>query len=187
MLTEREKYMALVDNDPLKKADAIVLLTGDGLFRVPEAAKLFKEQWAPVIVISGNIHRPEFFAVEAKEKLLSTGIPEAMIIMEDESLHTRDQAVRVIRMADQSKWHRILLVASAYHQYRAFLTFLKARAEAGSALEITNAPARGLSWTEENPWGRRIDLLDAEFKKIEEYRALGHVATFAEGIEYLLK
>ena len=190
MLTEREKYMALVDNDPLKKADAIVLLTGDGLFRVPEAAKLFKEQWAPVIVVSGNMNNPESGGLpgaELKKELVSAGIPEAVIMMEDESLHTRDQAVRVIRMADQSKWHRILMVASAYHQYRAFLTFLKARAEAGSALEITNAPARGLSWTEENPWGRRIDLLDAEFKKIEEYRALGHVATFAEGIEYLLK
>ena len=141
-------------------------------------------------MVSGNIDKPElggFPALRLKEALISSGVPANNVIVEDVSLHTRDQAVRVIDLADKNKWHQIILVASPYHQYRAFLTFLKARREAGSALDITNALACGLSWTEENPWGRRIDLLDTEFKKIEEYQALGHVAEFSEGIAYLIR
>ena len=89
-----------------------------------------------------------------------------------------------MELARSRNWTRVILVASHYHQYRAFLTFLKARSEAGLDLEILNAPVRDLPWFEATPWGRRLDLLESEFSKIEAYAGMGHIATFQEGIEH---
>lgn len=66
----------------------------------------------------------------------------------------------------------LTLVTSAYHQLRAFLTFVKALD--GRPLAIWNAPA---------PSG--MHDLEREFRKIEEYESWGHVATTDEGIAYL--
>ena len=37
MITDREKILAIVDNDCLTPSDAIILLEGDGFFRYQEA------------------------------------------------------------------------------------------------------------------------------------------------------
>ena len=74
-----------------------------------------------------------------------------------------------------------MLIASNYHQYRAYLTFLKCMEDANLLIEIMNAPAR-LKWFEENNWGRRIEILDLEFEKIEKYSH--HLSTYEKAIEY---
>ena len=55
MLTEREMFISLVDNDLICESDAIVLLEGDGLNRFRHAIQLFKNGLAPLIVFSGGI------------------------------------------------------------------------------------------------------------------------------------
>jgi len=52
-MTEREKCIAIVDNDILKKSDAIVLLEGDGLHRYQRAVSLYHQCWAKKIILSG--------------------------------------------------------------------------------------------------------------------------------------
>ncbi|MBI3335779.1 MAG: YdcF family protein, partial [Candidatus Portnoybacteria bacterium] len=77
MLSEREQFIILASSQRLQKADTIILLTGDSLVRVPKATKLFKEHWAPLIVISGNSFAPEYGSFEAKtykEALVKEGI-----------------------------------------------------------------------------------------------------------------
>lgn len=66
----------------------------------------------------------------------------------------------------------LTVVTSAYHQLRAFLTFVKA-AE-GSLLAIYNCPA---------PSG--MEDLEREFAKIDEYQRRGHVATYEAGLAHL--
>ena len=106
--------------------------------------------------------------------------PPADIIIEENSQSTKEQAINIIELAKKSDWKKIILIASHYHQPRAFLTFLKAMRDAEVKLHIINAPARELSWFERNPWGRRFDLLDAEMEKIERYK--DDLASFKEGI-----
>ena len=53
-MTDREKVIALVDNDCLQKSDAIVLLEGDGLNRYQKAVDLFKRGFADKIIFSGG-------------------------------------------------------------------------------------------------------------------------------------
>ncbi|MBI3334883.1 MAG: YdcF family protein, partial [Candidatus Portnoybacteria bacterium] len=114
------------------------------------------------------------------------GIPEKNIILEVESLNTRQQGVNVMEIVKEEEWKRIIIVASHYHQYRAFLTFLQARKKAHAGVDIINGWVKNLSWTKPERYGRRIDLLKNEFDRIEEYQQKGDVASFKEGIDYLL-
>lgn len=187
MISARERFIVLVDNDILKPSDAIILLEGDGTSRVSPSVHLLRAGLAPRIVISGGLDAPAQGCLHGRllqEALLAAGVTKDEIILEDRSQHTRDQAMEVMELARIHSWTRVILVGSHYHQYRAYLTFLKGMQEANLHLEILNAPARELPWFTDPGWGCRLDLLESEFQKIDSYSALGHVATFQEAIEY---
>lgn len=181
----REKLNILIFNEPLKKADAIILLEGDGYFRLSHAADLYKQKWASKIVISGGVIDKNYGSFPAKNlatRLIKMNIAQKDIIIENESRHTREQAINVMDLVKKNKWKKIILVASHYHQLRAFLTFLKVTQEIKIKLQIINSSARDLSWFTKNKWGKRIDLLESEFRKIKEYNK--HMASFSEAILY---
>lgn len=70
----------------------------------------------------------------------------------------------------------VILLTSAYHQPRAFLTFLKVLQEAG-------ADRRVRLWNK--PAASRLDKLPGEWQKVRAYQAQGHVASLEEGLSYL--
>ena len=179
--------VTMVYNDFLKKADAIVVLEGDGFNRIKKTARLFKDGWAPRVVVSGGINNPgygSFPSDKMKKKLIQAGIPGNKIMVEERSLNTRDQAVEILKLAKNKGWKTIILVASHYHQLRAYLTFLQEMKKSKTRIKIINAPETDIYWFNDNPWGRRIDLMKAELLRIEKYRKQGHVATFKDVIEY---
>lgn len=83
--------------------------------------------------------------------------------------NTYDEA-RFVRSCNQ--WSDVIIVTSAYHQLRAFLTFVKVFQ--GTGVRLWNAPAPS-GW----------EKLDGELAKIAEYQARGHVATYREGRDHL--
>ncbi|MGC9605530.1 MAG: YdcF family protein [Minisyncoccia bacterium] len=187
-MTDREKFFVLLSNLPLKKGEAIFLLEGDGYNRVAHAAKLYKQGHAPKIVITGGAVKREYGSYPASEleiELLKLGIPKADIMLEETAAHTRAEADRAMEIARENGWKIILVATSAHHQYRAFLTFLKAMHAADMDIMIINAPARDLPWFSLNPWGKRADLLAEEMERIFAYQEKGDVAGFSEGIRYL--
>ncbi|MFA6279123.1 MAG: YdcF family protein [Candidatus Paceibacterota bacterium] len=187
-MEEREHFIALLSNQPLLHADAIVLLQGDGLSRVPHAAELFHKGYAPVIVLVGKADDLAYGSVpsrELKAELHALKVPKEAVIFEETAAHTRAEAERSLTLAKENDWKSLLIVSSPHHQYRAFLTFLKAMRDAGMSLILHNAPARELPWFLRNPWGRRSDLLTQEFERIARYQEMAHVASFADGILYL--
>lgn len=186
-MTGREKIIALIDNDGLRKSDAIVLLEGDGLNRYEKAVNLFKQGWAPKIIFSGGIIDYEYGSypyVEILPLILNLGVPEIDIIHEDKSLNTKEQAVEVVKIAITNNWKRLILVATHEHQYRAYLTFLRQVLDVKCGIILYNAPVRNLPWFSENPWGKRFDRLEKEFNRIDKYSQLGHLATYEETILY---
>jgi uncharacterized SAM-binding protein YcdF (DUF218 family) len=186
-MTTKEKVIALVDNDGLKKSDAIVLLEGDGLNRYEKAVSLYKQGWAPKIIFSGGIVDYEYGSfpyVEVLPYILVQGVPEVDVIHEDKSLNTKQQAEEVVKMAGLNGWKRLILVATHEHQYRAYLTFLREVLDAKNKIILYNAPVRNLAWFSQNPWGRRFDRLEQEFDRIDKYSKLGHLASFDEAITY---
>lgn len=187
MITEREKILAIVDNDCLSTSDAIILLEGDGFDRFRKAVSLYKQGKAPKIVFSGNITDYDYGSfpfVEVLPRMLEAGVPEDDIIHEDKSLNTREQAVEVVRMAQERGWKKLILVASHEHQYRAYLTFLREVLDSKSGITLYNAPARNLDWFVDKGWGTRFERLEAEILRIEKYTEMGHLANAQEVIDY---
>lgn len=187
MITDREKIMAIVDNDCLTKSDAAILLEGDGFHRFQKAVDLYNRGIVSKIVFSGNIIDKDYGSYpfeEVKPFILKGGVPEEDLIHEDVSLHTQQQAVEVVKMAMKNGWKKLALVASHEHQYRAYLTFLRQVLDTKSGLILYNAPVRNLNWFVDSGWGMRFERLTAEFERIEKYSAMGHLANADEVIEY---
>lgn len=187
MITDREKIIAIVDNDCLTQSDVAILLEGDGFFRFQKAVELYKKGVVSKIVFSGNIIDKDYGSYpfeEIKPYILKGGVPEEALIHEDKSLHTQQQAVEIVRMAMRYGWKKLVLVASHEHQYRAYLTFLREVIDTKCGIILYNAPVRNLNWFVDSGWGMRFDRLIAEFDRIERYSAKGHLASAAEVIEY---
>ncbi len=187
MITDREIILAIVDNDCLTHSDAAVLLEGDGFFRFQKAVELYKHGMVDRIVFSGNIIDRDYGSFPYEEVapfILNQGVPAKDLIHEDKSLHTRQQAIEVVKMAMERGWKKLALVASHEHQYRAYLSFLREVLDSGSGIILYNAPVRNLNWFVDSGWGYRFDRLKAEFERIEKYSAMGHLATAEEVIAY---
>lgn len=188
-ITSREKFIALLLTDKIQKADCVVLLEGDGYERIPKACNLIKEHYAPVLIFSGgslNLEYGSYPYAMCRSVIQENGISEESIILELTSMHTRQQAENVISICEENNWDSILLVATHYHQFRAFLTFLKVLEEKklDRKIRIINAPENNANWFEINVWGRRYDLLDEEFKKIDFHSRNGHICNYETAIEY---
>lgn len=190
MITDREKFCCLLSNGPLLRSDAIVVLCGeDANPRLALATQIMRQHGAHLVVLSGGKHEPPRWrgADALVPELLGAGVSNDRILRETSSMNTRQQAVIIAQMAVEKGWKRLLLVASPYHVYRAFLTFLRALQEVGKDTEIQLlvAAASQSSWFK-SPEGMdvsRLDLLSTELCKIEEYGE--HVATYEEGLNYL--
>lgn len=190
-ISPREQFCAVVSNGPLAKADAIVVLSGDGETRYRVATGLLQQQGAPVIVVSGGLDKPphSLTAETAAKLLISFGVAHDRIILEGRSQNTYEEAENVVRMARHNRWKAIILVTSPYHQYRAYLSFVKSvyRAKREKKLRLVNAPASHVQWWRV-PDGldvTRLDLLAGEFQKIADLQKRGHCATYEQGLAYL--
>lgn len=184
-----EKVLALINSDSSKPGDVIVILEGDGLHRVFKGCELYNEGLAQNLLYSGGLLNVEKGSLPfnfTKNTLKSCGIAPESVIVDEKSMNTRDQAENVIDLCLSNSWHTLLLVASHYHQCRAFLTFLKVLHEKGleNKIQIINTPATTPRWFVDEGWGKRFDLLQSEHLKIAEYQQTGHVSSFEEAIEY---
>lgn len=187
MMTDREKIIAIIDNDVLQPSDAIILLEGDGLNRYPKAVELYKRNIASKIVFSGGIidyNYGSFPFSDILPYMLQAGIPKSNILYESNSLNTREQAIEIVKLSLLNSWRRIVLVASYEHQYRAYLTFLREILDTKSNIILYNAPARDFGWFAKSDWGFRFERLEQEFIRIEKYSKLGHLASCREIIDY---
>lgn len=60
-----------------------------------------------------------------REKAILMGIPSEALLLEEKSLHTRENAECVLTLLKKHNFHRVILVTSPFHQLRTFLTFAK--------------------------------------------------------------
>ena len=192
----RERFCYALATGPLLTADVAVVLCGeDAGPRAAVASHFVRTGGTPFVIVSGGKHDPPRWlgATDVARSLYAAGIAPDHILIEDQSQHTREQAVNTLRLIregipkhEERPWHRVLLIASAYHLPRAFLTFVRALHESGDdeAVQLIAVPAYA-------PWGKspagmsetRLELFPKELAKCEQYAA--HVATCDEGLAYL--
>ena len=72
----RAKFEKLASKQPLAKGDVIFVLQGDGLYRAPHVATLYKEKYAPMCAIVGGAdNRPygSYPSSEVRDEMLAVG------------------------------------------------------------------------------------------------------------------
>lgn len=187
-LSKREQILSFVGGDFLLPSDAIVVLEGDFYYRPNKAIELYEAHYSEKIVVSGGLNGDDigsFHAKKLKKYILGKCVIKSKnIILETESLNTKEQAINVMKIIKDNNWQSIILIASHFHQCRAYLTFLKAMRKAALRILIFNAPARNILWLKEELPKTRLELLDIEFQKIDEYTRKGHIASFDDVINY---
>ncbi len=121
----------LVVEDVLEPASAIVVLGGRAPLRALEAARLYKDGWAPKIILNQALRRETFYALSSlgidlveeyqceREALLHSGVPEdAIMVIEEEVENTLAELRAVLRSFYPPKETTLIIVTSNYHTRR---------------------------------------------------------------------
>jgi uncharacterized SAM-binding protein YcdF (DUF218 family) len=133
----------LVVEDPLEKADAMVVLGGTVYERPLEAVELFNEGWAPRIYLLRQIADwGEAHLVERKiqytrevdlqvELMGRLGVPREAIGILDQANSTAEESDRVLALSTREKFSRVIVVTSKQHTRRARLVMNRRMNPAG--------------------------------------------------------
>jgi uncharacterized SAM-binding protein YcdF (DUF218 family) len=109
------------------------------------------------------------------EQAVQMGVPSEALLVENEALHTKENAELVLALAKEHQMRRIILVTSPFHQRRTFLTFAKVFHPQN--VEILNYYANTGEWHPAT-WFLSAEhrrLVRSEEERIETYRAKGDV------------
>lgn len=193
MTAAQYQFLNLFLSGPMLRADAVAIFCGeDGRARARMTLELFRQQAAPVVLLLGGRHEPpaiEGAAAMANYLIGEGGVAPERIMTETGSQNTHEQAEQLVAAATLGNWHRILLVASAYHLPRAWLSVLASLQRAGRAedIHVLGMPTAPCNWWEAPPGvdRTRVELLMVESVKIAEYQAVGHCASYEAAVGYL--
>lgn len=142
----------LSPNDDLRKADAIIAISGgDTALRTVHAVQLYQDGWAPKLLFSGDAFDPlsPSNADIMKNIATSNNVPSEDILVEEESVNTKENAENSEDLIDQLGYETIILVTADYHQRRAFIEFSD---KLGEEVEIINSSAQEDQWSKKTWW-----------------------------------
>jgi hypothetical protein len=135
----------LVVNDPLEKAQAIVVLSGRMPMRALEAAKLFREGYAPEVWLTHSTE-PEAtlkamgipYAGEEfydEKVLMHEGVPaDAIQVLPPPIINTEDEIAAVAEALEKRKGTAVILVTSKVHTRRVRILWHRLTARRGRAI-----------------------------------------------------
>jgi uncharacterized SAM-binding protein YcdF (DUF218 family) len=144
--------------DPPRRADAVVLLSGDGA-RLPVALRLMRRGVAPTLVHVGQADTREVAEVCARPQ------PFEVVCLRPSPDSTRDEARATARLARTRGWSTMTVVTSRFHAVRARMLFQ--RCFDGSVEAAGEYPSYG--WE----FARRAI--------VHEWLALAHTSVLARG------
>ena len=110
-----------------------------------------------------------------RDQAILMGVRPEAIFVEDESLHTKENAEHVLALLKRHQMRRIILVTSPFHQQRTYLTFAKVLQPYG--IEIINYYADTGEWHPATWFFSREHrkLVNSEMERIKTYRAKGDI------------
>ena len=171
----------LIVEDPLEKADAIFVLGGTRIERPLEAYDLYKEGWAPRIMLFrvvsdyGEVElmkRGFAFPLESdvqKDVLHRLGMPQGTVVVLSEEDSTKEEALEVRTAALANGWKTIIVVTSKQHTRRARLAV--SRNLAGTGAQVIMRASRYDRTRPERWWRDRPTI---RFTLFESQRLLGY-------------
>jgi uncharacterized SAM-binding protein YcdF (DUF218 family) len=119
-----------------RRADAIVVLGGDEGDRAMRALELYREGYAPTLVLTGleygNAAPPAALTWRA-DFLEARGVPRSALRFEVDSKNSYTEAVNVLALMRQQGWRTVIVVSDPPHMRR--LAWTWGRVFAGSGLD----------------------------------------------------
>jgi len=160
---------ALIVEDPLHQADAILVLGGETRQgdRVAHAVKLYKRGLAPLLVVSGT---PMGFRTHEAEMMQRhaefLGVPaERILAVKHNAESTREEADIVVPVLRGKGLKDVILVTSNYHTARAKRIFAKAAGFAGPT--FLASPVEEDAFDPDGWWTRRRDAKTFVYESIK--------------------
>ena len=124
----------LVVEQPMEKADALLVLSGGAPFRALEAAALYRQEWAPVVLLTQGLRREDYYVWQTLgiyhpeehesnlEILLRQGVPpEDIVLLEQVIVNTRDEINAAAPWLREHGSQRVIIVTSKSHTRRVTL------------------------------------------------------------------
>lgn len=140
----------LIENSKPVKSDYIVVISGgDTVGRTKKGIELYKQAYAPKLLLSGDAADPESpsNAKVMKKYAISNGVPEEDIIIEETSKDTRENATQsILKLIKVGPEQQIILVTSPYHSKRARVEFQKAFNNQTIEAKIISVNASDKNW-----------------------------------------
>jgi uncharacterized SAM-binding protein YcdF (DUF218 family) len=173
----------LQHEDPLQKSDAIFVLAGTRAERPLEAIDLYKEGYAPIVILSPGIEENAEVLLRTRgvrfprqdelqrEALVQSGIPPAAVLSTGGFVDNTAQEANLLRAIVQARgWRRVIIVTSKYHTRRTAFAFR--RALEGTGAQVITRASRYDSSDPARWWRRRSDVRYAlsEWQKLLAYR-----------------
>ena len=114
------------DSGSCRKAGAIIVVSGgDTAARTDEAIRLFGDNWAPYLIMSGAAADKSgpSNAAAMRRQAVAAGVPQSAIMVDEQSETTQQNAVEVRQLLAHHHITDVVLVTSGYHMRRAQLEF----------------------------------------------------------------
>lgn len=172
----------LAPEDPLTKADAIFVLAGTVAERPLEAVDLYRNGYAPSILLTRELPEPATRVAATRgadlperyelnlQMLLQLGVPRSAIVLPDR-VHdnTASEAQTLRDEAREHGWKKVIVVSSKYHLRRVALVCR--RQLRGTQVKIVLHATRYDPSTPERWWTRRSDIrwIVSELPKLLAY------------------
>ncbi len=135
---------ALVHEDPLVKAEAIVVLAGGNGNRIEAAARLYREGFGEKLFFSGfRMYPGTYTSTLMKNYALELGVPEDKIIasIPKVEVSTRGESIANLELLNKNHIKKFILVTSAFHTRRSKLMYENAIELLGYNIEFLVHPA----------------------------------------------
>jgi len=138
----------LVAEDPLQKADAIIVLGGTRFERPLEGVDLFKSGYAPRVYVVRQIHDwgevellsrgvPYLREVDIQiDMMTKLGVPRDAIEILEPANSTAQEADYVLEVATEQRWSRLIIVTSKQHTRRARLVMNRRMRDTGISVIV---------------------------------------------------
>ncbi|MFH0912536.1 MAG: YdcF family protein [Patescibacteria group bacterium] len=142
----------LSPQDALEKSDVIIAISGgETQQRVAEAVQLYRDGWAPLMIMSGAARdEGPSNALTMQNIAVAAGVPKNKILIEESATTTALNATFVRNIIEEKKFTKVILVTSPYHQRRASLAFIKALK--GLPVKIINHSSTDSIWRKKGWW-----------------------------------
>lgn len=191
----------LCDTRPKNIADAVYLYsqTIDNQQSVFMAAKeMMSRKLVRKILIPNTGPKSGYPGYSLWEnELLGLGIQKKHImgteIRNTESINTLTEAIDMIKYVKEKRYQNIYIVASPFHQLRAFMTSVTAALEYYPEIQIYSYNGKSLPWSDivahsqGEKIGSRKNLIVGELNRISTYQKKGDLALDMDVLAYLDK